>query len=397
VPNLPPRKQRLLDRLTHRYVVTAFLSSCLLGAMGHMSVGCSGWDPTRPFERQNPDVDRALEMIEDGEYENAQEVLTRFLDVKGDKTCKAGKIGLPDNLKSKSDGMFDLGLVLFHLAEKYGERFGDEPKLFLSPEGVLLDSNGAPAAPPSDDRINEVKCGLLVSLAIARDNSVALELRARAFYLAGNLHFLLGKYKLAMDAYGEALRLIPGIQEDAGESDAIGRDAAWNRAVALRRLEQELDAGGEDGEDAGEDGEGPEEPEPQNPADGGEDGDGSPDQPDGDEDGGGDGGDGGDAGDDAGDAGEKPGDAGEDGGEDAGDDGEPVDNAPDAGDKEPAEPDSNSPPIPIDPQPGEPDEKGPSSAEQGDKVLDKFDKAPSYQQEEAKKRNEGRKRTMEDK
>ncbi len=129
----PAGKRRLLERLTHRYVVTAFLSSCLLGAMGHMSFGCSGWDPTRPFERQNPDVDRALEMIEDGEYENAQEVLTRFLDVKGDKTCKAGKIGLPDNMRSKSDGTFDLGLVLFHLAEKYGERFGDERSCSSAP------------------------------------------------------------------------------------------------------------------------------------------------------------------------------------------------------------------------------------------------------------------------
>jgi len=384
-----PKRRRLLDRLTHRYVVTAFLSSCLLGGMGHMSFGCSGWDPTRPFERQNPDVDRALEMLEDGEYENAQEVLLRYLDVKGGKTCKAGKIGLPDKLSSKSDGLFDLGLVLFHLGEKYGERFGDEPKLEASPDG----------APPqvNEERENEVKCGLLVALAIARDSQVPLELRARAFYLAGNLHFLLGKYKLAIDGYGEALRLIPGVPEDAGASDSIGRDAAWNRAVALRRLEQEQDAG-EDGEDAGEDGEAPEEPEPQQPADGGEDGDdGSPDKPDGDEDGGG--GDAGDdGGEDAGDGGDgKPDDAGKDGGEDAGDDGEPVDSQPDAGDAEPQDPDPNAPPLPVDPSPAEPDPKGPQSADQGDKVLDKFDKAPSYQQEEAKKRNEGRKRTMEDK
>ncbi len=377
-------RNQLLRCFTHRYVVSSFLGLCLVGAMGHFSIGCSGWDPTRPFERHNPDVDRALEMIEDGEYENAQEVLIKYLDVRGEKTCKAGKIGLPENVLEKGDGTFDLGLVLFFLAEKYGERFGEEKP----------NTPGEDGAPPpvNKERENEVKCGLLVALAIARDPKLSVELRARAYYVSGNLHFLLGRYKSAIEGYNEALRLVPGLPEDV-KGDGIGRDAAWNRAVALRRLEKEQDAGGED---AGEDGEAPQEPEPQQP-DGGEDGDdGSPDQPDGDQDGGeGDAGD--DGGEDAGDAGQNSGDAGDDGGQDAGDDGEPQNSEPDAGDQEPQDPDPNAPPSPSDPDPTQPDSKGPQSGEQGDRILDRFDQAPSYQQEEAKKRNEGRKRSMEDK
>ncbi len=65
-------------------------------------------------------------------------------------------------------------------------------------------------------------------------------LRARARYLEGNLEFLDGEYEDAVQAYDRALLLAPG-SVDAG--DSIGRDAAWNRAIALRRIEDKKDAG----------------------------------------------------------------------------------------------------------------------------------------------------------
>ncbi len=74
-----------------------------------------------------------------------------------------------------------------------------------------------------------------------------IDLRARAHYLAGNLEFLRREYQSAVDAYDGALKLIPGLPNDAG--DGIGRDAAWNRAIALRRIEDE-----DKKKDAGQDG-----------------------------------------------------------------------------------------------------------------------------------------------
>ncbi|HQK19125.1 MAG TPA: hypothetical protein PLJ27_16815, partial [Polyangiaceae bacterium] len=81
-----------------------------------------------------------------------------------------------------------------------------------------------------------------------------VDLAARARYLEGNLEFLRRNYRDAVRAYDEALRLIPGVEPDAG--DEVGRDAAWNRAIALRRIEEnERDAGqdAQDEQDASQD------------------------------------------------------------------------------------------------------------------------------------------------
>jgi hypothetical protein len=87
---------------------------------------------------------------------------------------------------------------------------------------------------------------------IANDDTVPLELRARARYLEGNLDFLDGQYEDAVRAYDKALTLSPG----AGDGgDPVGRDAAWNRAIALHREEdKKKDAGHDGGSDAGNDG-----------------------------------------------------------------------------------------------------------------------------------------------
>ena len=54
--------------------------------------------------------------------------------------------------------------------------------------------------------------------------------------------FLRAKYEEAVKEYDLALTLVPGLFEEAG-GDGIGRDAAWNRAIALRRIEEQKDAG----------------------------------------------------------------------------------------------------------------------------------------------------------
>src|SRR5690606_25144596 len=73
--------------------------------------------------------------------------------------------------------------------------------------------------------------------AVGADASIAPEVRARAFYLAGNLEFLRGDYRAAVDAYNAALKLVPGLPGET--SDRVGRDAAFNRAIALRRIQEE--------------------------------------------------------------------------------------------------------------------------------------------------------------
>ena len=85
--------------------------------------GCSGWDPTSPFERNSPEVEQAVNALDAGEHRAAEEILERYL---GTGECSDGGISVPDTVKRKADGSFDLGLTLFGLAESFGEPFGDE-------------------------------------------------------------------------------------------------------------------------------------------------------------------------------------------------------------------------------------------------------------------------------
>ena len=83
----------------------------------------------------------------------------------------------PPKARQRPDGTFDLGLTLFHLAEKYGQKFGDEE----------LDDGGAASDDLASQRAREIECAQIVVQAIANDDSVGIALRARAFFLAGNL------------------------------------------------------------------------------------------------------------------------------------------------------------------------------------------------------------------
>lgn len=351
-----------------------FALVCTGAVASSFSAGCSGWDPAKPFERNSPEVDEALNLIDSGQFESAEQALSHYL---GSGLCTDGGIALSDSAREKHDGTFDLGLVLFHIAEKYGRRFGEEEL-----------GDAGENDPQVVQRSLEVDCALIVAKAIASDPKVPVELRARARYLAGNLEFLRGRYEEAVKEYDEALTLVPGIAEDAG-GDGIGRDTAWNRAIALRRLLEQKDAGAD--ADADADADSPDADDGEADAPDAPDADDAPDGNDGDADSG-------DGNDDAdsGDSGDKP-DAGKDGGEDAGD------GAPADGGKDPADAgkqdDKPQEPDPSEPDPKEPP-KEPASPDhrQDDRILDRLEEAPSYQEEEAKKRAAGRRRgKMEDK
>jgi tetratricopeptide (TPR) repeat protein len=318
-----------------------FALACLAGGATWLASGCNGWDPRSPFERNAPAVDQALEDLDAGRFESAEQALASYL---GTGPCTDAGIGLPDAVRQKPNGSFDLGLTLFYLAEKYGRRFGEE-----TGDGGPEDEQMAAM------RSIEIDCALIMARAIAEDPKVPIDLRARAHYLAGNLEFLRRKYEEAVKHYDDALALVPGMAEEAG-GDGIGRDAAWNRAIALRRIEDQKDAGQDADQDADQD----------SGQDGGDDASDGSDGNDGGDDGGDDAGN--DGGDDGGDGGGEDGGDDQDAGEDAGDDG---------GQPPPASP---PPPEPAAPQP-----QG-----QEDRILDRFEEAPTYQEQEAKAQAGGR-------
>ena len=321
-------------------------------AFSSVFVVACGWDPSRPFERESPEVKQAISHLDAGDAQSASALLEEYLST---GTCKEGNIGTPPRVRERSSGSFDLGLAMFQLAEKYGRRFGEEEFDAGQPEDPAVKTQ----------RNEQVDCALKLVRAVATDLGQPVDLRARARYLEGNLLFLNAAYEEAVRAYDAALELAPGMHDsgpisvgDSGRHynpDLLGRDAAWNRAIALRRIEDKKDAGNDGGNDGG--------------------GEGGP-------------GDGGDKSDDK-DGGEKKPDGGNNkdgGGKDSG-----KDSSPDNDQKEPPKPpeekDAGAPPPPQ-----------PSKQNQDERMLDQLENAPTVQQEAARKAGQKRRvRGMSDK
>jgi hypothetical protein len=307
--------------------------------IGLLLVASCGWNPSRPFDREAPAVKEALVELDGGDAGSAVAKLEDYLST---GACKDGNIGTPDLLKRRTDGTFDLGLSLFRIGERYGRRFGEEEIDSGVDEGTR------------SQRHEQVECARRVVDAIADDPAISAEARARAHYLDGNLAFLDGDYESAVKAYDRALILAPG---EVDAADSLGRDAAWNRAIALRRIEDRKDAGSDASQDSG--------------------------QPDG-----------------SGDAARPDGSGGDSGSEAGGDSGG---STPDAGsnDKQDAGQDSGQPPSePPDASPESKDaaaQPPPQSRDEDERMLDQLESAPTLQQEEAKRMGKKRVRGMADK
>jgi hypothetical protein len=290
-------------------------------------------------------VKRAIADLDAGDAASAAGRLEDYLST---GACKDGNIGAPDVALRRPDGTFDLGLSLFRIGEQYGRRFGEEE----------LDA-GVDSATRAQ-RHAQIECARRLVQAIADDPATPIELRARARYLEGNLGFLDGDYEGAVKAYDRALVLAPGV---ADGGDPVGRDAAWNRAIALRRIEDKKDAGQDASPDA------PNDASQDASQDSGRDA-----APEGGKDGGQ------DAAKDAGADGTSGPEGGAEGGSDGGQDsGSPPPSQPDAGGQQEAA----APP--------------PATTSEDDRMLDQLENAPTLQQEEARRASKKRVRGMADK
>jgi hypothetical protein len=304
-------------------------TAVVLAVAGAVGIVACSWDPSHPFERDAPPVKAAIVQLDAGDASLAAATLEEYLST---GVCKEGSIGLPDSVRRLPNGALDLGLALFKVGETFGQRFGDE-EVDAGPNDALHQRRAA-----------QIACALEIAQNVASDASAPIDLRAHARYLEGNLDFLGADYEAAVRAYDESIGLAPGIV-DGG--DPVGRDAAWNRAIALRRIEDQKDAGTPDG---------------------------SP-----------------------GDAGKSPPDGG--GGDAAKPDGGGANDAasphePDSGGNDAGEDASPPPPTPQDAGPPPPPKET-----QDERILDQLENAPTVQEEDAKRRaqNHRRVRGMEDK
>jgi Ca-activated chloride channel homolog len=218
----PPKKPRRVGKKRLKKAAVA-ASAGLLSSL--LFVAACGKSTDSLFERHAPSVDQAISAYDAGDAGAAVSLLEDYLAT---GKCENGEIGTPDPVRERPNASFDLGLGLFKLAERFGRRFGEEEPIGDGGTTPQQDSELA-------QRSKGIDCALRVVRLVAVDSTTPVEFRARAHYLAGNLEFLRRDYKAAVKEYDTALRLMPGVPEDAG--DGIGRDAAFNRAIALRRIE----------------------------------------------------------------------------------------------------------------------------------------------------------------
>ena len=209
------RTRRGLDRVSTSALVL------LVGVAGQASSGCDSAVVDELFTRHSPRVDDAIAALAARDAGAAEGELSDYLGV---ARCQQGTINATAALADRAQASFDLGLALFQVGERFGGRFGDDPGQAADDARLLA------------KRSDEVACALSVVRELVARHGVPLELRAQSYYLLGNLEFLRREYDAAVKGYDGALALVPG--DDAESALAVGRDAAHNRALALRLREE---------------------------------------------------------------------------------------------------------------------------------------------------------------
>jgi len=113
----------------------------LLLILAWVFAGC-GFDPSRPFDRQAPEVKRAVAIIDGGDAAAAVPLLEEYLAT---GSCADGGFGVPDKVRQRPFASLALGVALFHMGERFGRRFGEEER------------GGEAGLSPAEERLAELR------------------------------------------------------------------------------------------------------------------------------------------------------------------------------------------------------------------------------------------------
>ncbi len=226
----PPRgkqKKRRLRRLQG--------SAALLALMG---LGCDDIDHL--FERKAPAVEEAIKFIAQQNHDEATEKLIDYLET---GPCEEGVIGVGDRARNYQDAAFDLALALSAPSQPEKKGLAADPSAALaqgqipglSPDPQASSPGASPSAPSDPEGGLKMDCALRLLAPIGPNDELPAALRARSYYLAGNLELSRARFEPAVSFFDQALLLAPGVKE----GDPIGAQIAYNRALALRLLKEE--------------------------------------------------------------------------------------------------------------------------------------------------------------
>ncbi|MGZ3422391.1 MAG: hypothetical protein ACXVEE_31290, partial [Polyangiales bacterium] len=201
---------------------------------------CS-YDFGKLFMRDDPQVEEARAILEASALGQEADLPSARSDLEQVLTFHCESDGGRDLVIDRPGASIDLGLLMFRTSELIGRRFGDEEVDAGTPEA----DEQLMAA-----RVKELDCAQLFLMRLADDPATDPKIALRARYLLGNFAFLSRRYSDAIARYDSVLTAHPARGTEAADAgppedeDAIARAASWNRAIALKRLEdQKSDAG----------------------------------------------------------------------------------------------------------------------------------------------------------
>lgn len=225
------------------------LLAAILPLGAALVVGACSVDLAKVFDRPDPRVEEARGALEASIATNDADLAAARMQLEEVLQWRCETDGGKDLVVERPNASVDLGLLLFRISELVGRRFGEEE---------MMDAEGEEAEGIAAARAAQLDCAHLLLLELANDPATPKDIALRARYLLGNFQFLSRRYKEAIAEYDEVLLAHPARGDDPpGEvgapkdDDAVARDAAWNRAIALKRL-HDRDAGAD--ADSGQDG-----------------------------------------------------------------------------------------------------------------------------------------------